>query len=149
MKGAVVFASVNGAISWQSFESRHWLSKACFYSSIVLAIASMVTGAQQTLLLDSLAPGQRYRARDWTFWGSRGPSCKLMFAWQMPLLFLNYSMLLFLAGLSAWVISPMAKNLKYDAEAKVRRLRGFQTYADIDRFPPFIWSFSVYRQSSS
>ena len=49
------------------------------------------------------------------------PSWALVLAWQGPLMFLSYSLVIFLIGLTTYVISPVARKREWDDDAKVGR----------------------------
>ena len=43
----------------------------------------------------------------------------MVFAWQCPLMFLSYALIFYLAGLTSYVVSPVAKSGVWDDDAKV------------------------------
>lgn len=117
---------MTGTLSWSDLENRYWLGPACWYGSIIFALSAIVFGAQQTLVLEQLAAQNTERlhrslCRQSTTAGKlRGhPRWAVVFAWQCPLMFLSYSIVLFLAGLTSHVASPVARNRKWDHDAQV------------------------------
>ena len=47
------------------------------------------------------------------------PSNSALFAWQLPIMLLGYTVVAFLAGLCSVVLSPLARNPGWNDEAKV------------------------------
>jgi hypothetical protein len=123
-----MFASVIGCLSWPAITSSHWSGPALFYASIVFAMGSILTGAQQTLILgssESIAELTASEIQDMRkslasrSRGRREPSDLALFSWQVPLMLLGYSVLCFSAGLCSVVFSPLSQKLRWDAESKV------------------------------
>lgn len=42
-----------------------------------------------------------------------------IFAWQCPLMFLSYALLLYVTGLTSYIVSPVARKGIWDSDAKV------------------------------
>lgn len=121
--GAVMFTSVIQGLAWPSVSSSHWSGPALWYASIILAISAVVVGAQQSFLLPDLSAEEdtaRIKAKIRKSDMAQTPRSLLLFGLQCPLLLLSYSMLCFLGGLSAVVLSPLAQNPTWAGEAKVR-----------------------------
>lgn len=118
----MLFASVVSCLSWTGLDGRHWTAPAFWYCSIVLAITAVVLGAQQFMVLDNVKPNdwkqfQRHlRVSDQGEWR---PERTMLYVWQSPLMALSYSMVLFMAGLLSYVISPFANKRLWDEDAKV------------------------------
>ena len=55
---------------------------------------------------------------DWV--GEWRPRWKMVFIWQCPIMFLSYSVCLFLAGLTLFVCTPLIKGEKWDTASDVR-----------------------------
>lgn len=113
----------------------HWSGPALWYTAIVFSLIAIIPGAQQTMLMPDFSPslsnvsairkklasGQDIETdRDRVI--PRRPSRLVLFALQAPLMCLAYSILLFLAGLTSVVLSPLSHNPGWNAEAKVCRL---------------------------
>lgn len=123
-----MIASVTQCLSWNVVQSSHWSGPALWYGCIVFAICSILTGAQQTLILgpgeipQSLARAQipevKLRLTSHTR-GSGHPSAVALLCWQLPIMFLCYSILCFLTGLCSVVYSPLARNLRWNDDSKV------------------------------
>lgn len=107
-------------MSFWDLNSRHWSGPACWYSSIVLSIVAVLSGAQQVILLDSFLLTESLAAREHLCRRSEGPNWIAVFAWQTPLMFLSYSLIFYIAGLTSYVASPVALNVQWDGDAKVR-----------------------------
>ena len=126
-----MFASVTGCLSWTVVQTSHWSGPALWYSSIVLAIASIFLGAQQTLVLpeadsiDVLAP-DKVESMKQSFMSRGGlnprPSILMLFIWQAPITLLGCAVFSFLAGLCSVVLSPLARKPSWNEEAKVSTL---------------------------
>jgi hypothetical protein len=108
LQGAVMFSTVTGALQWPDIDSRYWLGPACWYSSLVLAIAAVILAAQQTILLETLKSNDNLECYQEHFWGTTHPRWWLLFAWQAPFMLLNYSIFLFLIGLCSHIGNPFA-----------------------------------------
>ena len=50
------------------------------------------------------------------------PNWIYVFAWQTPLMFLCYAIVFYLAGLTSYIVSPVARDFVWDDNAKVSRL---------------------------
>lgn len=74
------------------------------------------------MVLDNVKPNdwkqfQRHlRVSDQGEWR---PERTMLYVWQSPLMALSYSMVLFMAGLLSYVISPFANKRLWDEDAKV------------------------------
>ena len=124
----MVFASIIQGFSWDQMSSTHWIVPASWYLSILFSLFSVILGAQQTVLIDmrrkshdnllgprqKLCPTASFGGKD-----ERQPQWALVLAWQGPLMFLSYSLVMFLVGLTAYVITPVARKGVWDNDAKV------------------------------
>lgn len=97
------------------------------YSSIVLALAAVFTGAQQSLSLPSQefvaaldADGiNKIKTTFSSSWRtSPEPSFLALFAWQIPLMLLGHAVFSFLVGFCAVILSPLAMHSTWSDEAK-------------------------------
>jgi hypothetical protein len=52
--------------------------------------------------------------------GEWRPKRTMLYVWQAPLMALSCSMILFMAGLMSYVISPFASKRRWDEDAKVQ-----------------------------
>jgi hypothetical protein len=110
-----------GTPSWAGLETRHWLGPACWYSSLVLAVASIFSGGQQNMIIEQLKDNDVLKCHHRTFWGPRSGSrwARVLFAWEAPFIFLHYSMILFLVGLCSHIVSPVVFEMEYNNNTKV------------------------------
>jgi hypothetical protein len=108
---AILASIVTGAIGWPSDASMPappWITMAAWYSSLILGLTSLSSAMQQSLTLyrlgcyeDSLPRlrailGRRQRRVDGsTFWTVRWSQ---MVVWQVPVMLLNFAILLFIGG---------------------------------------------------
>ena len=126
--GAVIFASVSSCLSWDAVNRSHWSGPALWACCIVLALACILTGAQQCLVLpdaETLASLtlEEVESMRLSFTGRAKPLDKpgvcTLFAWQIPMMLLSYAVICFLAGLCSVVLSPLARNPHWSGDAKV------------------------------
>lgn len=122
----MIFASIIQCFSWNGIGDTHWLVPASWYLSILFALFAVVLGAQQTVLvgdrnrehyqgpLQKLCPPDSHGFVD-----GRRPSLTLMLAWQGPIMFLSYSLVWYIIGLSTWIIYPVVQKAQWDDDAKV------------------------------
>lgn len=122
-QGAILFTSIISCLSWSNLSNTNWSGPAFWYAGIILALISIVLGAQQTMVLpdmqddiDSINIRNRLMAANTP---QPRPSRIMLFVWQSPLMCLTYSIICFLAGLSSVVISPLVRQPSWNDEAKV------------------------------
>ncbi|KAL9091177.1 MAG: hypothetical protein Q9159_001594 [Coniocarpon cinnabarinum] len=123
--GAVVFTSVTQSLSWPSVANANWSASALLYSSVVLAIAAVVVGAQQQRVLPSFVDDahlnfnekslQLFRER-LMFRDRKNRS--VVFALQCPLMMLSFSVLSFLAAMCSTIFGPLVVAIRWDDNAK-------------------------------
>lgn len=124
--GAVLFASIIAALSWPAIATTHWSCPALWYAGILFSLMAVVLGAQQLIVIsdgfspttwnDALEIRRRLVTVDQS--GQWQPSRVMLFVLQAPLMCLAYSMLLFLAGLVSFIVSPLALKPAWNDEAK-------------------------------
>ena len=119
IQGAVIFASVPSCLAWDNVPSSHWSARGLFYSSIVLALVAIVTGAQQQMVLPSNDVDIKHAdLDDFVTLLTRGNSDgsprsrsgrnhRLIFALQLPLMIFSLAVAAFLGGLLAVVFGPL------------------------------------------
>lgn len=111
---AILASIVTGAIAWPSDASTPappWVTKAAWYSSLILGLAAISSAMQQSLTLYRLGCyedclprlrailGRGHRRADGsTFWTVRWSQ---MVVWQVPVMLLNFAILLFVGGVVA------------------------------------------------
>lgn len=122
----MIFTSIIEALGWDGVNESHWVVRGSWYISILLSLFSVVLGAQQTVLNDTrtrddlyipwrkLCPAVESDRKD-----HQRPNWALVLAWQGPLMFLSYSLVMFMVGLTAYIITPVARKQKWDDDAKV------------------------------
>lgn len=148
LKCAVLAGAVIGSFSWFTVENSIWGASACWYSSLVFSILGILLSAQQIavlkivgevpagdgphsrnsierykpLLIESprVKPRAQSLSKDKPLWR---PKRSMVFVWQCPIMFMSYSVCLFLAGLTLLVITPLVKlgERGWSAGAKVNR----------------------------
>jgi hypothetical protein len=115
-------------LSWNSLSHSHWFVSASWYLSVIFSLFSVILSAQQTFLINMRGKRHDNHLGSWqklcpvVSFGSkkeRRPRWALMLAWQGPLMFLSYSLVMFLVGLTTYVITPVARKGIWDDDAKV------------------------------
>lgn len=79
----------------------------------------MLSGAQQTILVDSLQGINPQEARTRLCNDSNEPRWTVVFAWQSHLMFLAWSLVFYLAGLTSYIASPVVRKPEWNDDAKV------------------------------
>jgi len=119
-----------GCWSWSTPADYQWLEKAAWFACILLSITAIMTGAQQTLLLETSEPSSQMspdhlhnlrRSLEGCCSNQQHPKpCPIViFSWQVPIMLLCYAVISFLAGLCVVVYSPIAGKVEWNADAKV------------------------------
>lgn len=111
--------SAISTLSWTGLDGRHWTGLSCWYASIILAIVSVLSGAQQTILLESLQNVDFRQTRIRLCGNSYEPKWTVVFAWQCHLMLLSWAFVCYIAGLTSYIVSPVAINPVWDDNAKV------------------------------
>ena len=120
-----MFTSTISCLSWSNLSTTYWPGPALWYGSIILALTSIIVGAQQAMFMPDTVDteaAQEFRRRHIANNGSEKrpePRQIMLFVWQAPLMCLSYSIVFFLAGLTSVVLSPLAQRPGWNAEAKV------------------------------
>lgn len=158
-QSAILAAATIGSFSWSAIVDAYWLASAFWYSSLILSICGILLAAQQIAVLQLLGkpPTQTYsgfpekadvrrflplmlsevRARgsrtdsvcDSNSVGEWKPRWKMVFVWQCPIMFLSYSVCLFLAGLTLFVCTPLIKGDAWNSASDVRNLTHHRCYS--------------------
>jgi hypothetical protein len=109
-------------LSWNNLEGRHWTGPAFWYCSIVLAILAVILGSQQYIIFEAIQPGDWKRVqknmrmeRDGTY----VPELTILWILQSPMMAVTYSIVFFFSGLLSHIVSPVARNMVWDGDAKV------------------------------
>lgn len=122
-QGALMFSSAIAGISWTNLKDDHWLAAASWECSIVCALFAIITGAQHMLILDDhLHPDDPEKLQVFEHYlvsTENRPHWGRLLCWQGPMLLQTYSVVLFLVGLGAHVISPVVAKKAWDDDAKV------------------------------
>lgn len=138
-----------GAFSWNPVQGAYWLASAFWYCSLILSVLGLLLSAQQTVVLNLLGEPRKYTSsraavadirrylpmilteispRDSEpdahvnehgigVWKLRN---KMIFTWQCPVMFMSYSVCLFLAGLTLLVCTPLIRRDDWSSESNVR-----------------------------
>ena len=144
LQAAILAGAVIGSFSWTATANAYWLSSAFWYCSLFLSILAILLSAQQLNVLDILSPrhteskpldthGQirqclplllqplpRTGPRSVDVLGAWQPRWKMVFTWQCSIMFLSYSVCLYLAGLTIFVCTPLIRNNAWRTDSNVR-----------------------------
>lgn len=170
-KCAVLAAAVIGSFSWNTVPNAYWLASALWHCTLVFSILGILLSAQQLVVLnildtvpDSRSPSvaekavKRYlplmlsmtaqpdiEAESQPSSGGLGkwkPRWKMVFTWQCPMMFMSYSVCLFLAGLTILVCTPLIRGVVWSEGANVNISyisRTYNTTLTLDRSQSFTW----------
>ncbi|MCJ1270604.1 hypothetical protein MMC22_010501 [Lobaria immixta] len=145
---AIIAAAVIGSFSWNAAFDAYWVAPALWYSSLVLSIFGLLLSTQQIAVLQLLdadgvhgkpdstnidvsrylplmvtdKPQHLYPAetqRDGHGIRTLRPRWKMVFAWQCPIMFMSYSVCLYLSGLLIYVCTPLIRGNGWDAGSNV------------------------------
>ena len=100
-----MFTSTISCLSWSNLSTTYWPGPALWYGSIILALISIILGAQQAMFMPDTVDAeaaQEFRRCHMANNGSEKrpePRQIMLFVWQAPLMCLSYSIVFFLAGL--------------------------------------------------
>ena len=138
---AILAAAVIGSFSWNTVASSYWLTPAFWYCSLLFSVFGLLLASQQVAVLDLLGEPREHnvphltsldlnrylplmlrvhRAR--TRGGTPqigGPRWKMIFIWQVPIMFLSYAISFFLFGLVILVCSPLIEGSPTGAQINV------------------------------
>ena len=114
-QSALTSSVVAGAFSWISIPNAPWTTRAVWYSSLAMALISITTSTQQSILLHRMGSHTEgldrlqdlLRSRNAVAGVPAKPRPTQLYVWQIPVNLLNISIILFLIGL-AIQISAMA-----------------------------------------
>ena len=128
LQGAIMFASMISGLSWNNVSTSHWSGAALWYAGIILALTSIVLGAQQTMIMPEVVDtntAQAFRRRLIVDENAKTamPRRSMLFVWQAPLMCLSYSIVCFLTGLTSVVVSPLGRDPTWNDGAKVCQSR--------------------------
>jgi hypothetical protein len=124
-----MFASVTSCLSWNCISNAHWSGPALWYASILLAVPVVLLGTQQLSVLPQKEDIGQLSTVQITLMKERlteqacdepRPSRFMLFVWQAPMMFLSYSVVLFLAGFGSIVFSPLAQDQAWNDALKVK-----------------------------
>ena len=146
-QAAILAAAVIGSFSWEPSSDAYWLAPAFWYCSLVLSILAIILSTQQIAVLDLLTArrgkgtpissnaeirsylplmltqinrNEREMGIENDDLGTWKPRWKMVFTWQCPTMFLAYSVLFFLGGLTLFVCTPLIRRKPWGADSNVR-----------------------------
>ena len=137
-QSALTSSVVAGAFSWTSIPSVSWTTRATWYSSLVMALVSITTSTQQSILLHRMGSHTEGLDRLQDLLRSRNaaaaaagvlakPRPMQLYVWQIPVNLLNVSIVLFLIGLAihifATALAPDSKTWTDEKKVRGRNIR--------------------------
>ncbi|KAJ6260754.1 hypothetical protein Dda_4983 [Drechslerella dactyloides] len=121
--GALVAAVVGSAFTWPATTDAPWTVLATFYGSLILSLVAIATGSQQSIALYRLGESQSALEKLQKLLRSKKDPSKLSSAqrylWQVPVMLLNVSVLVFLVGLMILIWERAAVMPSWDDDMKV------------------------------
>lgn len=130
VKSTLSAAATLGAFSWPSTLHAPWQSSGLWYSSLLLAIFALITGAQHTALLETIIVCKNDCAlndmrmylhfflkpacKDLEADQSASPSISnnMVFIWQTPLMLMGWSWISFVLALTLHIVRPLCAALQ-------------------------------------
>ncbi|KAN0099280.1 hypothetical protein V8E51_013055 [Hyaloscypha variabilis] len=117
--GSISSAAITGCFSLYLFQTAHWATQGLFFGGLFISIMTLVTVLQQTTTLYriggdtyGLAKLRRILTSQYsTDGGQAAPSMLQIYVWQTPILLLNFTLIIFLLGLTLLVLPLVEKNL--------------------------------------
>ncbi|ORY14674.1 hypothetical protein BCR34DRAFT_560042 [Clohesyomyces aquaticus] len=138
---AIVAAAVIGAFSWNTIMDAYWLSHALWHASLVLSILGILLSAQQIAVLHALGPLPPTSKPEHIETAIRcysplllanpnklnlslpnlnaTPRRKMVFTWQCPMMFMAYSVISFLFGLTILVCTPLIRRQEWNSGCNI------------------------------
>ena len=110
-QGTLIASATTGSIQWGSLERAHWIVPAAWYITLILSLMSVMVAFYLSILLSNFTINREgnklllialHSRQDPTKgrWGS-------LFALQVPMMILSYSLIAYITGLSVMVIRPL------------------------------------------
>ncbi|EXA53642.1 hypothetical protein FOVG_01380 [Fusarium oxysporum f. sp. pisi HDV247] len=121
-QGALIAAVVSSAFSWPTIDDSPWTTRALFYSALILSLVSVSAGSQQSIALYRLGGHDIGLTTLRTLLkgsGKQGASKLQLYVWQMPIMLLNVSILLFVIGLMILIWDRAAMQSSWDQDPKI------------------------------
>jgi hypothetical protein len=129
-QAALIAAVVSAAFSWPAIDSSPWTAKAAFYGSLILSLGAVAIGSQQSITLSRLG-GQQDGLSELKKLLQNNKSTvsrRQLYIWQLPVMILNVSILLFLIGLFVVIWNQAVEHLSWDDDMKVSAIREKATH---------------------
>jgi len=140
-----VTAIITASFSWNTVASAHWTAPGFWYASLTFAICGVLLAAQQVATLSLLAPlpenptpavahkailrylpqmlfrlpTQPFDREDEYDLGAWTVRWKMVFTWQVPMMFTGYSFLCYVIGLTVLACTPLIQRQSWGPESKV------------------------------
>lgn len=116
---------MSAAFSWPTINDAPWTVKAVLYSTLIIALCSVASGAQQTITLNRYGKHpDGLRALQKLLESARKPGkARLLqlYVWQLPVMLLNISIALLVIGIIILMWARAANSPSWDDDMKVMR----------------------------
>ena len=121
-QAALIAAVVSAAFSWPTIGSSPWTAKAVLYASLILSLGAVSIGSQQSIALSRFGgqQGGLDKLQELLKNNKATASRRQLYIWQLPVMILNVSILLFLIGLLIIIWNQATEQLAWDDDMKVR-----------------------------
>ncbi|KAF3906066.1 hypothetical protein ABW21_db0207561 [Orbilia brochopaga] len=124
--GALIAAVVSSAFTWPATTQAPWTVLAAFYGALILSLVAVSTGSQQSIALYRLGESKRalYKLQELLSFTTdpaamRAPTRMQRYLWQIPVMLLNVSVLVFLVGLVILIWARAAVMPSWDDDMKI------------------------------
>jgi hypothetical protein len=125
-QGALIAAVVSSAFTWPAAADAPWTVLATFYGALILSLSAVSTGSQQSIALYRLGTSKKrlrqlQRLLETTRKTNAHKGRRLQqYLWQVPIMLLNVSILVFLIGLLILIWHRAAQSPSWDRDMKAR-----------------------------
>lgn len=120
------------AFSWPTINDAPWTVKAVLYSTLIIALCSVASGTQQTIILNRYGKhhdGLKALQKLLESGIKPGTPRRLqLYVWQLPIMLLNISIALLVVGIFILVWARAANCPSWDDDMKVCRFQEMGTF---------------------
>lgn len=110
-QGALLASATTGSLQWGILDSVHWIVPAAWYITLILSLMGVMFAFYLTILLSNFAINKQGDKLLLNSLGRRSdpqkPAWISLFALQVPMMILSYSLISYITGLSVMVLIPL------------------------------------------
>ncbi|KAK6340649.1 hypothetical protein TWF696_008973 [Orbilia brochopaga] len=150
--GALIAAVVSSAFTWPATTQAPWTVLATFYSALILSLVAVSTGSQQSIALyrlgeskNALKKLQELLSCTTDATAVRRPTSMQKYLWQIPVMLLNVSVLVFLVGLVILIWERAADMPSWDDDMKIAFVASLAGVFGLGNY--LVGMFLLYRQA--